>query len=238
MVLRMTRPWKHPRSGIYWYRKRVPEALRSIVGKSEEKASLGTRDPQEAKVAHARMAAQVEERWAGLRAGAQTLTHKQAVAIAGEIYRGMIAEHGEEPGDPQDLAFEVLNDLAVAGSDKVRISVTGTNPEMALLYLERIRAARHRPKIESFLAEKEWRLDDESLVKVTKEVNVAVAQAREQLLKHAKGDYRSDPDADRFPELVLEGQQQQPSGGKICTLTKVFDQYAKESGLSAATIKR
>lgn len=45
----MSRPWKHPKTGIYQLRKAVPDDLRKIVGKREEKVSLQTRDPGEAK---------------------------------------------------------------------------------------------------------------------------------------------------------------------------------------------
>jgi len=44
MPLAMSRPWKHPSSGVYWLRKGVPEDLRALVGKREEKRSLQTRD--------------------------------------------------------------------------------------------------------------------------------------------------------------------------------------------------
>ena len=57
MVLKMARPTRHPVTGIFQLRKRVPQQLIPLVGKREEKASLGTRDPQEAKIAHARMLA-------------------------------------------------------------------------------------------------------------------------------------------------------------------------------------
>jgi len=40
MPLAMSRPWKHPNSGVFWLRKGVPEDLRKIVGKREEKRSL------------------------------------------------------------------------------------------------------------------------------------------------------------------------------------------------------
>ena len=53
MPLAMSRPWKHPNSGVYWLRKGVPEDLRTLVGKREEKRSLQTRDPIEAKQRHA-----------------------------------------------------------------------------------------------------------------------------------------------------------------------------------------
>jgi hypothetical protein len=38
----MSRPWKHPNSGVGWLRKGVPEDLRVLVGKGEEKRSLQT----------------------------------------------------------------------------------------------------------------------------------------------------------------------------------------------------
>jgi hypothetical protein len=60
MPLAMARPWKHPKTGIYWLRKGVPEDLRTLVGKREEKRSLGTKDPIEAKRLHATALAEVE----------------------------------------------------------------------------------------------------------------------------------------------------------------------------------
>jgi len=49
MVLSMTRPWKHPKTRVYWLRKRVPATLQPLVGKTEEKHSVGTKDLAEAK---------------------------------------------------------------------------------------------------------------------------------------------------------------------------------------------
>ena len=72
MALAMARPWKHPKSGIFWLRKRVPDDLRAAVGKREEKLSLGTRDAAEAKVRHIKAMAELDERWATLRNGPPT----------------------------------------------------------------------------------------------------------------------------------------------------------------------
>jgi hypothetical protein len=55
MALAMARPWKHPKTGIYWLRKRVPDDLVPVLGKREEKRSLKTRDAAEAKRLHAAM---------------------------------------------------------------------------------------------------------------------------------------------------------------------------------------
>ncbi len=50
VALAMTRPTKHSKTGVYWIRKAVPAALRPIVGKRELVESLGTKDPQKAKL--------------------------------------------------------------------------------------------------------------------------------------------------------------------------------------------
>lgn len=52
MPLAMARPWKHPKTGIFWLRRAVPDDLRLLVGKREEKRTLGTRDPTEARIRH------------------------------------------------------------------------------------------------------------------------------------------------------------------------------------------
>lgn len=63
-------------------RKAVPEDLRKLVGKREEKVSLQTRDPAEAKVRHAKALAELEARWANLRAGPVPLTEREAHRFA------------------------------------------------------------------------------------------------------------------------------------------------------------
>ena len=45
-------PGSHPKTGVYWLRKRVPDALQPFVGKREEKLSLRTQDRLEAYQRH------------------------------------------------------------------------------------------------------------------------------------------------------------------------------------------
>src|SRR5918993_2906439 len=86
MPLAMARPWKHPKTGIFWLRKRVPDDLRPLVGKREEKRSLQTKDPAQVRKLHAQALADVEAQWANLRKGSMTLGHPEAHAIAGQFY--------------------------------------------------------------------------------------------------------------------------------------------------------
>jgi hypothetical protein len=79
MALAMARPWKHPKTGIYWLRKRVPDDLRTAVGEREEKFSLKTRDPLEAKRRHVVALAALEQRWAPVRNLDQAQLHQVTV---------------------------------------------------------------------------------------------------------------------------------------------------------------
>lgn len=99
MALAMSRPWKHPKTGIYWLRKRVPDDLQKLVGKREEKQSLGTRDPAEAKRKHLAALTAVEERWANLKVGPRRLTEREAHELAQAQHDEWLALYRDEPSD-------------------------------------------------------------------------------------------------------------------------------------------
>jgi integrase len=108
MPLAMSRPWKHPKSGVYWLRKRVPDDLVELVGKREEKRSLGTRDPIEAKRLHSEALAEIERRWANLRVGPKTLTEREAHQLASVVHDRWLEQHRDNPS--QQIAWNT--DLA------------------------------------------------------------------------------------------------------------------------------
>ena len=104
MALAMSRPWKHPTTGIYWLRKRVPDELLAVVGKREEKFSLRTREPVEAKRLHAEALAALEQRWANLRAPMRKLDNSELHQISVAMYERCL-ELGELPGVNWDTAI-------------------------------------------------------------------------------------------------------------------------------------
>lgn len=57
----IAQPFRHPDSGIYYFRRAVPEDLRPIVGKVEIRRSLKTRDHRKAKAAFAAAYAESEQ---------------------------------------------------------------------------------------------------------------------------------------------------------------------------------
>jgi len=44
----MLKPFKNPKTGVYYFRKTIPKPLRAIIGKTEIIVSLGTKNPREA----------------------------------------------------------------------------------------------------------------------------------------------------------------------------------------------
>jgi hypothetical protein len=106
VVLQMSRPWKHPRTGMYWFRKAIPVDLRPILREREEKFSLRTKNPGEAQALHARRAAEIAEKWARLR-GHASPDHVDLYALAGEFYREMLAKQQRNPGDEKRWFAEI-----------------------------------------------------------------------------------------------------------------------------------
>ncbi|HEX3441674.1 MAG TPA: DUF6538 domain-containing protein, partial [Pseudolabrys sp.] len=65
MACALGTPKRRPESGIYWFRKRVPDRLKAKVGKSEIKFSLRTRDPDVARLRNLEVMLEIERAWAG-----------------------------------------------------------------------------------------------------------------------------------------------------------------------------
>jgi integrase len=111
MTLTMARPWKHPKTGLYWLRKRVPDALRAKVGRREIRRSLGTRDPAEAKLRQAEALAVLEKQWQNLRAGPQKLTEQQAHDLARIVHDRWLEMHKDNPSEQMDWPIELGENL-------------------------------------------------------------------------------------------------------------------------------
>ncbi|KQO90866.1 integrase [Methylobacterium sp. Leaf90] len=99
MVLAMSRPQLHPRSGVYWLRKRVPADLVALIGRREVTLSLQTKDPAEARARYARELARLEQRWAGLRAGSRSPTEVEAHALAVAVHEAWLERHRANPSE-------------------------------------------------------------------------------------------------------------------------------------------
>jgi integrase len=225
MVLLMSRPAKHPKTGIYYFRKAVPESLRPVLGKVEEKRSLGTKDPAEAKRLHAEVAAEVERMWQGLRRGPQVLMQKQIVALAGEVYRDWVEAMSDEPGETViwDHVLRLQRQARAAGK----------------------LAEWWKPSIDELLLKKGLVIDEASRTRLVEEVDKAFVQGSELLRRRSMGDYRPDPDGTRFPEWEALADLAKPSLKKVVPptlgavsmtdLVEAWWREAKAAGLKIST---
>lgn len=116
MSLRMPSPWRHPKTNVFYLNQRRPAEFRGVVFDQKAaipvggqikfakigaavKVSLGTKDPAEAKVRFREADAALQEFWQLQRGSPTALTNKQVQALAGLLYRDLVAMMDSEPGE-------------------------------------------------------------------------------------------------------------------------------------------
>ena len=191
ILLAMSRPWKHPNSGVYWLRKGVPEDLRALVGKREEKRSLQTRDPVEAKRRHAEALAEIETRWANLRAGPKTLTEIEAHQMAAMVHGRCLQHHQDNPSDQTswrtDLADRPFAPAKALSMDDLRSGKFLTNFDADAFEVRNMEKWCQEVADER-LAAHGLVVDDKSRRKLAVAVGAAVQRASLSLARLAKGE--------------------------------------------------
>lgn len=124
MVLQMARPQKKPKSGVYYFRQKTPIDLAAAFGRKEVSWSLGTKDPEEAKVRNIEAVRKQGMMWAALRKRPEPLPPQQIVALSGIIYRDHMAAMELEPGEP-GIWIETLALLDRLAADRLRLRAVG-----------------------------------------------------------------------------------------------------------------
>lgn len=206
MVLAMSRPVKNS-YGVYYFRKTVPKDLQPILG-WEVKQSLRTKDPAEARERYAKKAAEVAATWKALRSEAVNLSHKQIVALSGIAYRELIDLLADEPGETS-IWDEVLRLHKEAGEAGLLEQWFG-------------------PTVDDLLLRQGLKVLPESRDRLLNEVSKAIVQASEQKARESTGDYRPDPDENRFPtwmplETTIGKSSNIATGGSDASLIGLVD---------------
>ncbi len=207
MVFKMARPTTRTGTANATFRQRVPADIKRILaglprryrpigwGKDEIVISLRTADKGAIPAAHAKVMAEVERHYAGLRAGFRPLSNKEAVALAGEVYRDF-QQFEDDPGEgalwrdilEQNKDAQVGNfGLQLGIGDKARV-------RHAMEY-------RFGALADGCLARHAILTDANSRWKLVHALADAMNDAARKLAKNAAGDYRPDPNADRFPDM-------------------------------------
>jgi integrase len=209
----MPQPFKHPKTHIYYYRKVVPERLRSKLGRTEIKVSLGTKDLREAKRRHAEKAAEVEAKLARAGGDPLHLTPKQIVALTGSWYRRMLDEYDDEPGDPHgwDEWAHQLRDA----------------------YWEDRVAEVIKPFVDDLLDREGLLIDAESRERLEEQVLGYGTQLASTLEDRAKGNYKPDSLLDTFPEW--SGAHSLKRTSEFPRMAALFEAWAAERQFAPKT---
>ncbi|MBP1807695.1 DUF6538 domain-containing protein [Rubellimicrobium aerolatum] len=226
MGLRMATPWKHPTTGAYYLRERVPTDLiatvkgrkvvltvdgqaKSVTLGETVKVSLGTKEPKRAVVLYRETSAVVQELWTQARqevaTGPVRLTGKQVQALSGLYYRGLVSAHEEDPGSADQ--WETLSGVAEELTDAPRQAQENALGEEADRLLQQAGLSADTP----------------SRLRLLEEMDHAARKASDLLWMRSKGDYSPDPNASRYPELPPTAETHAPRDGETVTLTDLFD---------------
>ena len=221
MVLCMSRPLKHPKTGVYYFRRVVPEALRAVVGKREVRVSLKTKDPREASSRHPAVAAKVVAQWDALREGPKPISLKEAVALAGEAYRDFQVLE-DDPGEAA-LWRRVLQDNkdAQAGNFGLRLTIGEKGRKREAMEYRFGKLADH------YLAKRGVLTDAEGRWKFINALAGALDDAAAKLTRNAEADYSPDPAASRYPSWTPAQVIKQHA--QVATLTGILEGWWREA---------
>jgi integrase len=147
MVLQIPRPFKKPETGVYYYRRIVPNDLKATLGKAEVRRSLKTKDPKTAARRFTEVAREVEQEWADARRGFPSFQHphpqdllEDALAMEGildERAAPSLANGDDEEWEPSPTALRAAIRSRTGASVALEVAeatpdVTSAPPDVSL----------------------------------------------------------------------------------------------------------
>lgn len=227
MVLSMPRPFKHPRTGVYWYRQRVPVSLLTVAkGKrvtvtidglistpkigNELTISLDTKDVAEAKRRGNEAQAEFDRIWLSFEDQPVSLTLRQAVALAGEYYHVMRNALEDDPGESAVWARRAREWDAIEERKQA-------SPYGALMIGQRSLEDRLGTWVDGALSERHLVVDAASRNRLLEQFDKAAQDLALLLERRGGGDYGPDQNAARFP--VFEAPVDVPLNGAATAIS-------------------
>jgi integrase len=225
MLFRLVRPVKRPDSSVPQFVQRIPtDILPLVAGRTLSlplgtetvlvrvtpqmrsiRFSLRTRDPAEVKARQGQVASALERHWTALRTGAPvTLNHRQATALAGDLYRTWA-----DAGADRTIAVQLMPDgrwarvRATPEEEAAGFASAGRNLEAALETGDPSDLqAPLGPLIDRLLQDRGiGSVDSDTRLLLLEAFGRALRDAFAARERNAEGDYSPDPKAARFPEF-------------------------------------
>lgn len=243
MGLKMPTPIKAKSNRKYMFRVRVPADIREKVSgttirlnvagvpvhvKAGEhvKFSLRTHDPYEAKRRHASVLAQLNEHWDAVRNGPKSLSHRDTLAIAGEVYRTFVECLDDDPGSPELWTRVMAKDVEATTPKTHPFQALGVDAMLPKRVDIAALEARFGGLVDVVLAKHRIVTDQASRVKLLMEVGKALLEAARINKQKAEGDYSESGDTNRYPELKRNAAKPGRLLADGCSVT--FDQIIDE----------
>ena len=240
-----------PKSNGGWTaRKRIPKDVRAeyfrLHGKSsEEWFTVGPMLAGDARREAHEWSAEIETRIANIRAATtgngRSLSHMEALALAGEWYRWFVARYENEPGDPQrwEAAWvNLLDDLEELAPKAVWESV---HDGALWAWIQSEEAQPHAlpvvadtAKTAQFLARRGLTLNNHARNLFLNFVLNEYLEAVDLLEQRANNDYTPDTRPERFPKFNLT----KPTASSEATPWELFEGWVKASKRAPATVTR
>jgi integrase len=260
MLFRLARPVFRKNSSIPYFVQRIPTDVRErsvgvtlflpvgdktvqrVVSEKAQvvKVSLGTRDPSEAKVRQSELVAYLESVWQRLRNDKQQrLTFKQAVALAGEVYKDWTEAVSNDPGGPSLwYSIRAMNKAAERGVTGITgpwSSLKIGDPERRLEAMEE----RFGGMVDTLLASYDLNVDQRSRLMVLEQVAKALTLSAETAERYANSDYSPDVNLERFPEW--QHPDDTPSDKAKVSINGLLDgwwrEVSRDGGKSRSTLE-
>ena len=195
--------------------------------------SLRTSDRALAIARHASAAAQLEKAYEAFRNGPVALTHKQRIALAGVLYRSLVAALED---DPVSASFwGIVTEVCESILDGSRPSlIIETFPgEAQYRQLEK----HVGPFIDAILLREGVIPSDDDRWPLLKAFAEALKDASRKLSRNAEGDYSPDPAATRFPPWEGAKPSPVPSHSEGLTLDNLLARWQREDQKSASSVR-
>jgi integrase len=195
---------------------------------TEIKLSLQTSDPSLVKTRQAVIAAYLESMWQSLRKGPTKLTHKQVVALSGEIYHLWVNSLEDNPVNPDFWSRIINTNESAINAGKNSLAINPDAYEMKRL------EDRFGGFSDGLLANHGLVVDDHSRANLLRQVAKAMTEAAYKIKKFAEGDYSPDQSGNRFPKWEASKEQTTTKQTGV-SLKGLLDGWWKEAQTAGTT---
>jgi integrase len=202
--------------------------------------SLRTKDEAVALERFIRAKAALVAFWEALRNGPKGLSHKQVLALAGEVRKGWVEAFDDEPGMPV-IWKQALHANLAARVGRLHPLKIGSEEQ-----IQRDMEARFGPLADGILASKTIVTTNQSRLQLIRQIALALDEAMVVNWAKAEGDYSDNGGSSKYP--AFEVQKAAPAStepASSTTFTDIIDRREKEQAagkdakpLPAATLRK